>query len=297
MAFANHLPKASPEVVQFGTTSSKYLYVEGKSDKNIMARLVLAHPNNVIIKNVSDDPIPEEHFIPELATVPEAKLKVTRLCNGKRVHGLVDRDGDDPRRFPQRCLSTDCRDLESTMFHYGGHQYVHALLNSLTSPITPLPQSVVDSFCKRLEKLASLLNGYFFPNGTSWGPYGSVCINLERSKPELQPGATDRQIMEAIAYTYQRPFHNPPSQITPKGEVNGHILVASFAILMRLEVEVRTHLERDQMDTQFLDQRFEVLKIRTETAMQLSVLPPLKEAPMTTKIISELKLTKFPEWW
>ena len=297
MAFANHLPKASTEVVQFGTTSTKYLYVEGKSDKNIMARLVLARPNNVIIKNISDDQIPDEHLIPNIDLVQEAKLKVTRICNGKRVHGLVDRDGDDPKRFPPRCLSTDCRDLESTMFHYGGQQYVHDLLNSLTSPITPLPQSVVDSFCKRLEKLASLLNGYFFPNGPSWGPYGSVCIKLDNLQPELQTGATDRQILEAIAFTYGRPAHNPAAKITPKGEVNGHILVATFAILIRLEVELRTHLERDQMDVQFLDQRFEGLKKQTEKAMQLSVLPPLKEARMTTRIISELNLTTFPEWW
>lgn len=298
MAFANHLSKASPDVVQFGTTTSKYLYVEGKSDKNIMARLVMARPNNVIIKNISDDQIPDEHTIPDMDRVKEAKLKVTRICHRKRVHGLVDRDGDDPSKFPPRCLTTDFRDLESTMFHYGGHNYVRDLLSALTSPVTKFPDLLLEAYNRRFEKLSSTVNSYFFPNGRAWTEYNSVCRYLDRSREfSVSIGSSDNQILDAIATAYHRPMNPSSVPCTSVGEINGHLLVSVFVLLLKLDGDLRQHLHSDQMDIQFLNQSLEVLKLRTENAMQLSVTPPLKAAIMTTRIASELNLTTFPEWW
>lgn len=292
----NYLSQANPAVVEFGTRKTKYLYVEGKSDKNIMARIILAHQNGVIIKSVSDEPILREHYFPEIEKVRRAKNRVTRMCSRRLVHGFIDRDGDNPEEFPPRCISTDFRDLESTMFHYGGVQYIGDLIKSLVSPITPLPDMIIDSFNQRLERLSSTLDRYFFPDGESWTSYGAICIQLDKQQSQLPIGSTDEDILEAIGTAYGKPLDGLPVGITPICEVNGHIIVAVFAVLLRLDQLIRDHLIQDQMDVQFLDHRYEVLKKQLEKAIQISVPPPVKDASMTTRIILDLGLTKTPDW-
>lgn len=304
MAFANHLHKASPNVVQFGTTSSKYLCVEGQSDKNVIARLLPCKDNNLIITNVMGDTSKVEFWNPSIDDIDHAKERVKHSCKYLRVHGLIDRD--DPRyvQVPEKCYVTDHWDLEATMFHEGGIEYVSKLLAGLVATRKDVPAPIVSSFYSNLLDLASELNRLLISNvfrtsfiGKNGQPkvrndYGSICTRLDTLTGQAPQNANIPVIINRVLEAYGK---STTMDIRPGryeiGDINGHLTVTAFAILVKNHPTLSDYLNEEQIGDDWQRLSLQVIKRQIENEIERYTTPPLNKTRMFKQLISGLSLT------
>jgi hypothetical protein len=305
--FLNHLDKAQYESAPLGTFETKYLYVEGKSDKNIFARMVLGKFNRVIVTNVSDKLDEKHHWHDDIENEKSSKFRVSKSCHRFRhVYGVIDRDLLDlsKYRIPPKCLLTDYRDLESTLFKVGGRKYLESLLDNLIQPATPFPEELITSFERNWLELAGILevmdaNRAFFRHHDFSGA-GSICLALDTLRSAIKIGSTAHQIASEVASIYAVPSVGQNVILPPIEEINGHTIVTAMAICLRVDNRFLKHLADDQLDQSRVKRMFskyEKIRLEIENRMQNEVDPPLDKTKLANMLVQELRLTKVPVWF
>ena len=305
--FLAHIPKSRVDVAPFGTTDHKWLYVEGKSDQNVFARLVVSKTNKVFVINASDKKPPTDYWNDNIQNEPLSKYRVTKACSTyKHIYGIIDRDRLDFSRIklPKKCFLTDYRDLESTFFTVGGTDYIAALISNVLRPATDFSLDLIRDIERKTFELAGILEvidrSQGFGNNEEFDGPGSICIALDTRRPRMNGEFSAHTIAALITKIYDTTAYDGENPLPTVDQINGHTIVTALAICIKIDRRLVQHLQEDQLDlarSRRLLGKFESLRLEIENRMQNEVDPPLAKTKLANTLVQELRLTKLPVWF
>jgi hypothetical protein len=305
--FLTHIPKSRVDVAPFGTTDHKWLYVEGKSDQNVFARLVVSKTNKVFVINASDKKPPTDYWNDNIQNEPLSKYRVTKACHTyKHIYGIIDRDRLDFTRIklPKKCFLTDYRDLESTFFTVGGTDYIASIVSNILRPATDFSVDLIRDIESKTFELAGLLEVIDrvqgFDNANEFDGSGSICIALDTRRTQINVEYSASEIATLIADIYNTTLDEDYDPLPTVDEINGHTIVTALAICIKIDGRLIQHLQEDQLDlarSRRMLGKFENLRLEIENRMQNEVNPPLSKTKLANMLVQELRLTKLPEWF